>query len=86
MKLDNIFKTRTMARILASQGQIKKAKSVYHYLIKQHPHEEDLKAELDALTSKQLLPQNPSGTDADVDLTPLYEKWIKTAVSYYRKG
>ena len=85
MKLDKMFKTRTMARILASQGQLKKAKAIYHYLLEQNPHHQDLKAELDALDKKQLRPKAGSTTDVNIDLSPLYENWIRTAISYHRR-
>ena len=83
MNIDNMFKTRTMARILAAQGRIKKARDIYGHLLKQNPAQEDLRAELDALDDRK-----PStGTNhpsADGNLSLLYQQWIDTAFAYHR--
>ena len=49
MIIDDLFKTRTLARIFAAQGQFEKAASIYSHLINNHPDQPDLKAELEIL-------------------------------------
>lgn len=85
MKLDDVFKTRTMARILASQGQIRKAKSIYLYLLEQAPHREDLKMEMLLLDTKGPGCSQAVETDVGGGLDPVYAQWIDAAFSYFRK-
>ena len=80
------FKTRTMARILAAQGQTKKAKAIYAHLLKQNPSDEALKAERDTLDSKKPAAKDIDQAVAPPDLVPLYDHWIKTAFSYYSRS
>lgn len=80
MKVDDEFKTRTMAKVLAGQGQLKKAAEIYTYLIKHHPEEKDLREELGAI-KKRL---NPDENGSHKELRPLYRKWIEIQLKYYQ--
>ena len=73
MRLDNRFKTKTMARIFVEQGQYRKAIQVYRYLLKTNPDQQDVKAELAAVSRK--LVYNDSGMNQK-DLEPLYRNWV----------
>ena len=75
MKLDSLFKTKTMARIFVDQGQLKKATQIYQYLLKRNPQQPDVKAELAAVRRK--MNQNEKRKR---DLTPLYREWIRLAL------
>ena len=80
MNLDDVFKTRTLARILASQGQHKKAAAIYKHLLRQPFDQPDLKAELVTLKIKM----NAEASGSSKELSSLYRLWIDTAVGYYR--
>jgi len=75
MTLDNSFKTKTMARIFVEQGQLKKATEIYLHLLKQNPHQLDVKAELAAVRRKM----NHDGKGKK-DLAPLYREWIRLSL------
>lgn len=72
MSLNDMFKTKTMARIFAQQGQLKKAAEIYVYLLKKNPNQEEVKKQL--IDIRHRLSQ--AGQTAAKDLRPLYEKWI----------
>ena len=69
MKADDIFYTRTMAKVLVDQGNLRKAAEIYHYLLEREPGKPDL---VDALSEieTQLIEK---GSD---DLVRLFSRWI----------
>ena len=69
MNTDDIFYTRTMAKVLADQRNLKKAAEIYHYLLEREPGNPDL---VDALSEieTQLIRK---GSD---DLVRLFGRWI----------
>jgi len=80
MNLDNVFKTKTVARILIDQGHLKKAAEIYAYLLKQDPEQKDLKSELAAIKGKL----SQKNGEAVKDLSRLYRKWIDLEFRYYQ--
>jgi hypothetical protein len=77
MKLDDTFKTRTMARILAEQGRLKEAFDIYAHLIRKNPERRDILAEIVALKSRLNAPQGNGARD----LSALYRQWICLALN-----
>ena len=69
MNADDVFYTRTMAKVLVDQGNLKKAAEIYHYLLEHEPGNPDL---VDALSEieTQLI---EIGSD---DLVRLFGRWI----------
>ncbi|MBW1748840.1 MAG: tetratricopeptide repeat protein [Deltaproteobacteria bacterium] len=69
MNADDVFYTRTMAKVLVDQGNLKKAAEIYHYLLEREPGNPDL---VDALSEieTQLI---EIGSD---DLVRLFGRWI----------
>lgn len=80
MTLDPLFKTKTMARIFADQGQLNKAAEIYLFLLAKEPHREDLAAALDAVRQRMREGQRP-----EKDLAPLYEKWLRLAYDCHKE-
>ncbi|MFO7964665.1 MAG: hypothetical protein R6U50_12135 [Desulfobacterales bacterium] len=69
MMLDPMFKTKTMARILAAQGQMTQAAEIYTSVLTNGGCREAMIS--DSTTAK--------------DLISLYEKWVRLAFDYGRK-
>ena len=69
MNPDDVFYTRTMAKVLKDQGNFRKAAKIYNYLLEREPGNPDL---LDALSEieTQLIVK---GSD---DLVGLISRWI----------
>ena len=42
MNKDDVFYTKTMAKVYADQGQLEKAVEIYRYLLKKEPDRQDL--------------------------------------------
>jgi hypothetical protein len=64
-----VFYTRTMAKVYANQGNLKKAKSIYKYLLDHEPGQPDL---IEALSDieKQQRDRLPD------DMMELFNQWI----------
>ena len=75
MNADDVFHTRTMAKVLADQGNLKKAAEIYHYLLEREPGNPDL---VDALSEieTQLI---EIGSD---DLVRLFGRWIDLLLTH----
>ena len=80
MSMDDLFKTRTMAKIFVKQGRLKKAAQIYVFLIKKNPKPSGLKKELAEIMHQ--LRQNSGKTIKD--LRPLYGKWIALGLTYHK--
>lgn len=74
---DEVFYTKTMAKIHADQGNLVKAAEIYKYLLKKAPGRQDL---IDALAEieKKLMERDPR------DLLPLFGKWVQLSLKYNR--
>jgi hypothetical protein len=81
VNLDDVFKTRTLAGILANQGQLKKAEEIILHLLKQNPHQPDLEIELDLLR----LRMNLKNSNPRERLNDLYKIWIHWVRVVHRK-
>ncbi len=64
-----MFYTRTMAKVYADQGDLKKAERIYKYLLAQDPGQQDL---IEALSEieKQRVGKSPD------ELSALFGQWI----------
>jgi hypothetical protein len=77
MKLDDAFKTKTMARIFVEQGRFKEAFQIYAHLIRKNPDQRDIQAEIAAL---KLRINTPPGKGVR-DLRVLYRQWISLVIN-----
>lgn len=77
MTADDVFYTKTMAKIYTDQGNLVKAAEIYHFLINREPNRQDL---IDALAEVEakLLEKRPN------DLLPLIRKWVQLSLKYNR--
>ncbi len=75
MNADDVFYTRTMAKVLADQGNLRKAAKIYNYLLEREPGNPDI---LDALSEieTQLMEK---GSD---DLVGLLSRWIDLLLTH----
>jgi hypothetical protein len=72
---DDVFYTRTMAKVYAGQGNLGKAAEIYTYLLKKDPGRQDL---LDALSEIKC-----KGFDRDRDkLLVLFTEWMVLLMKY----
>jgi len=75
LNADDVFYTRTMAKVFVDQGNLKKAAQIYHYLLEREPGNPDL---VDALSEieTQLI---EIGSD---DLVRLFDRWIDLLLTH----
>ncbi len=72
---DNVFYTRTMAKVYADQGNLGKAAEIYNYLLKQEPGRQDL---IDAISEIE-----NRGFDKDREnLFALFSEWIDLLLKF----
>ena len=76
MNKDDVFYTRTMAKVYADQGNLLKAAEIYRYLLECGPERQDL---MDALSEieKRLNEKSPD------DLIKLFNRWIDLLLKYH---
>ena len=76
MSNDDVFYTRTMAKVYADQGNLLKAAEIYRYLLKCEPEHRDLK---DALfeVERKLNEKSPD------DLSKLFIRWMDLLLKYH---
>ncbi len=75
MMEDNVFYTRTMAKVHAAQENFGKAAEIYNYLLKKDPGRQDLIDALSEIESK--------GFDKDREnLFFLFSEWIELLLKY----
>ena len=75
MMKDDVFYTRTMAKVYAGQGNLGKAAEIYNYLLKKDPGRQDLIDALSEIESK--------GFDKDQEnLFFLFSEWIDLLLKY----
>ena len=76
MTQNDIFYTRTMAKVYADQGNLLKAAEIYRYLLKSEPEQIDLKDAL-AEIERRLNKKSPE------DLIRLFNRWIDLLLKYH---
>lgn len=76
MTKDDVFYTRTMAKVYADQGNLLKAAEIYRYLLKCEPQRRDL---MDALSGieRKLNETSPE------DLIKLFNRWIDLLLKHH---
>ena len=74
---DDIFYTKTMAKVYADQGKLGKAAEIYKYLLNEEPERQDL---IDALAEidKKRYEKDPEG------LSQLFSTWIDLLLVHNR--
>jgi hypothetical protein len=76
MSKDDLFYTRTMAKVYIDQGNLLKAAEIYRYLLESEPERRDLKDELSEI-EKKLNEKSPD------DLTRLFSRWMDLLLKYH---
>ena len=76
MSNDDVFYTRTMAKVYADQGNLLKAAEIYRYLLKCEPEHRDLKDALSEVERKL----NEKSPD---DLSKLFIRWMDLLLKYH---
>lgn len=77
MTENEMFYTRTMAKIHTDQGNVEEAAKIYRYLLEKEPDRQDL---IDALAGLE----NRQDPEAPGDLSSLVEEWTRLAFKYNR--
>ncbi len=77
MNKDDVFYTKTMAKVYADQGKLEKAAEIYQYLLKKEPGRQDL---IDAIAEidKKRFEKNPEG------LSDLLSIWLDLLLRHSR--
>jgi hypothetical protein len=73
---DDVFYTRTMAKVYADQGNLLKAAKIYRYLLESEPGRPDLRDELSEIEKKL----NETSPD---DLVKLFGRWLDLLLKYH---
>jgi hypothetical protein len=73
---DDLFYTRTMAKVYIDQGNLLKAVEIYRHLLESEPERRDLKDELSEI-EKKLNEKSPD------DLTRLFSRWVDLLLKYH---
>ena len=76
MTQNDVFYTRTMAKVYADQGNLLKAAEIYRYLLESEPEEPDLKDALSEVERKL----NEKSPD---DLIRLFNRWIDLLLTHH---
>ena len=76
MSKDDVFYTRTMAKVYADQGNLSKAAEIYRYLLECEPERQDLMDSLSEIERK-LNEESPD------DLIKLFNRWIDLLLKYH---
>ena len=76
MSNNDVFYTRTMAKVYADQGNLFKAAEIYRYLLECEPERQDL---MDALSEieRKLNEKSPD------NLIKLFNRWIDLLLKYH---
>jgi len=77
MNSEELFHTRTMARIHAEQGNMEKAQEIYAYLMEKEPGAGDLAEALATLNRKRRRKQIS-------ELEPLVKSWARLSIQHAR--
>ena len=74
---DDLFYTKTMAKVYADQGNLLQASEIYRYLLKREPGRQDLVHELSEI-QKKYLEKEPG------NLVSLFSRWIDLELGHDR--
>ncbi len=76
MNKDDVFNTRTMAKVYADQGNLLKAAEIYRYLLEREPERRDL---MDALSEieEKLNEKSPD------ELIKLFNLWVDLLLKHH---
>jgi tetratricopeptide (TPR) repeat protein len=72
---DDVFYTKTMAKVYADQGNLEKAAEIYKYLLKREPSRHDLTDALSEIEKKSLEKDSER-------LEKLFGKWVDLLIKY----
>ena len=72
------FYTRTMAKLYADQGYLRKAAEIYHHLIKQNPERDDLRQALSGVEEQIARQQTPTSKE----LRLMFREWVDLMTHY----
>ena len=75
MNADDVFYTRTMAKVLGDQGNLRKAAEIYRYLLEREPGAPDLVDALSEIETRRM------GKGSD-DLVRLFTRWIDLLLAH----
>jgi len=75
LNADDVFYTRTMAKVLVDQGNLRKAAEIYHYLLEREPGNPDLVDALSEIETRRI----EKGSD---DLVRLFSRWIDLLLTH----
>ena len=75
MTEDHVFYTRTMAKVYADQGNLKKAEKIYKHLLAQEPGRQDLVEALSEIEKRQ-------GERLPDEMTAMFNQWIDLLLLY----
>ena len=75
MNADDIFYTRTMAKVLGDQGKLRNAAEIYRYLLEREPGNPDLAAALSEIESQLI----ENGSD---NLVRLFSRWMDLLLTH----
>jgi len=73
---NDVFYTRTMAKVYIDQGNLLKAAEIYRYLLESEPERRDLKDALSEIERKL----NEKSPD---DLIKLFNRWMDLLLKYH---
>lgn len=76
MSKDDVFYTRTMAKVYADQGNLLKAAEIYRYLLEGEPERPDLRDALSEIEKKL----NETSPD---NLAKLFNGWIDLLLKHH---
>ncbi|MEE8432282.1 MAG: hypothetical protein V3S16_13625 [Candidatus Desulfatibia sp.] len=77
MNKDDVFYTKTMAKVYADQGKLEKAAEIYQYLLKKEPRRQDLIEALAEIDKERL-------KKGHADLDELFSTWLDLLLRHSR--
>ncbi len=72
---DEVFYTKTMAKVFADQGNLEKAAEIYKYLLRREPQRHDLIDALSDIEKKSIQTGNR-------ELEEIFAKWVDLLIKY----
>ncbi len=77
MNKDDVFHTKTMAKVYADQDKLEKAAEIYQYLLKKEPRRQDLIEALAEIDKERLKKDHE-------DLDELFSTWLDLLLNHGR--
>ncbi len=81
MMEEDVFYTKTMAKVYANQGKLKEAVTIYRHLLKKEPDRQDL---IDALIDTLAEIENRRFEKGSGGLSNLFSTWLELLLAYAR--